>query len=345
MQTVLSVIVPVYNAGQFINELIELFGCCKNNNVEFIFVDDGSKDNSYEIIQKAISKDCRMKVIHKENGGVSTARNLGITVAAGQYIWFVDADDSVEECAVDRICEMTASGLDLYVFDAVSVGQNKRSLLCGFEGEGFTLVADAATFMLESFMTSSKGSAVWNKVLKKEIITENSIMFPEGITNGEDGMFLMDYYDKIQSVQYVKQALYYYVNNGGSATGNIRPETFNSYIAAYKKRMDYAEKYNLEAVKAELRKQLVQANFRRFTHIKRNKKIKDKNALKRCIQDITENDYITEEYKKVGNIFKGKIKRYYDLHMKKNINGIYSMVCLQAMEYDLKAFIFKLLKR
>ena len=91
--SLISVIVPVYNAEKYLDKCVNSIINQKYTNLEIILVDDGSKDNSLDLCKKYAEKDNRIKVIHKENGGLSSARNVGLAVARGEYIMFCDPDD------------------------------------------------------------------------------------------------------------------------------------------------------------------------------------------------------------------------------------------------------------
>ena len=97
MSALISVVVPVYNAEKYLDKCIQSIINQKYSNLEIILVDDGSKDNSLELCKKYAESDKRIKVIHKENEGVSTARNSGIEVASGDFIAFIDSDDYIDE--------------------------------------------------------------------------------------------------------------------------------------------------------------------------------------------------------------------------------------------------------
>ena len=108
---IFSIIVPVYNTEQFLDKCVSSILAQTYNDFELILVDDGSPDNCSQICDKYAQSDSRIKVIHKKNSGVSSARNLGISVARGTYIWFVDSDDYIEpfhfsDCLIFRTAIM-----------------------------------------------------------------------------------------------------------------------------------------------------------------------------------------------------------------------------------------------
>lgn len=107
----LSIIIPVYNLENYIGRCLEscIDQSCVETMYEIICVDDGSKDNSAQIIKKYSEHNNRIKYIHKENGGVSSARNLGLTKASGEYVWFVDGDDWIRKDSIRAIGNIVAS--------------------------------------------------------------------------------------------------------------------------------------------------------------------------------------------------------------------------------------------
>ena len=103
MKELVSIIVPVYNLEKYIEKCVRSLLQQTYTNVEIILVDDGSRDESGEICDRLASEDSRIKVIHKENGGLSSARNCGIENATGEYIMFVDGDDFISELMVEKL--------------------------------------------------------------------------------------------------------------------------------------------------------------------------------------------------------------------------------------------------
>ena len=121
MKTI-SIIVPIYNAEEHLDKCVESILEQTEINLEIILVDDGSKDNSFEICKKYEKMDQRVKVIHQENAGVSAARNHGIEIAEGEYIGFVDSDDWIEPVMYQRLLkEAKEKNADVVMCDATTV--------------------------------------------------------------------------------------------------------------------------------------------------------------------------------------------------------------------------------
>ena len=124
----ISIIIPVYNAEKYLGRCIESVLSQTYRDFELILVDDGSSDSSGQICDAYANKDARIHVIHKENGGVSSARNRGIKEALGEYIMFIDSDDSIVEHCFSFLFEERTSMPDLTIFSFTYVVLRKKEL-------------------------------------------------------------------------------------------------------------------------------------------------------------------------------------------------------------------------
>ena len=167
-----SVIVPVYKVEEYLPKCLDSLVNQTLEDIEIILVNDGSPDNSDKIIKKYAKKDKRIVYIEKENGGQASARNMGVKVAKGEFISFVDSDDwieleTLEECYKKAKKEKS----DIVQFDLNKVINGEKHYEPFFTLEGEDL---KKTYILN--VTSP-----WGKIIKKEIITDNDLYFPEGI--------------------------------------------------------------------------------------------------------------------------------------------------------------------
>lgn len=214
-----SCIVPLFNCQDFAIECIESIICQSYTDLEIILVDDGSTDRTSSICDDFSSKDRRVVVIHKINGGLSSARNAGVSAATGDYLCFVDGDDSVHpdyvSVLVKEVMENNA-GVVSCGFHHVFNGQN---LVYRKEWEVPSKVVYQATVYLQKMLMSDISCVVWNKIYKAEIC--KLINFKEGRLN-ED--YLYNYYygklliDKGLLAVCVPNKLYYYRKNGNGIT-------------------------------------------------------------------------------------------------------------------------------
>ncbi len=207
-----SIIVPVYKAEKFISQCVDSVLSQPYLDFELILVDDGSPDNSGKICDEYAKKDERVKVIHKENGGVSAARNAGIDASQGKYIIFLDSDDFIDKSYFKVIKDSVEYGTELVSFGmfdyihktdgGVKIKEspmNKDILARGFDAGVWT------HFIVDSFFP-----APWNKVFLASVIKENGIRFKEGIVCFEDYMFCLEYCMHISSFICVSAPIYYY---------------------------------------------------------------------------------------------------------------------------------------
>lgn len=179
-----SIIVPVYNTEKYLDKCVHSILKQTYPDFELILVDDGSTDQCPQMCDTYQKKDSRVKVLHKKNGGVSSARNLGISVAEGTYIWFIDSDDYIEPFSLQQLYEAQQDkDADMYIFNC----RNERGLFSGTFDE----------FLCKYYFTYIVGFGPWNKLYKRKIIIDNGIRFDQEETVGEDLLFNMDYYNAI----------------------------------------------------------------------------------------------------------------------------------------------------
>ncbi|NOU97341.1 glycosyltransferase [Paenibacillus sp. LMG 31456] len=223
-----SVIIPVYNANTYIAECIESLLCQTLQECEFIFINDGSIDNSRQIIESYMNSSTRIKLINQENQGVSMARNKGLQLAAGEYIGFVDADDCIKPDMYETLYH--AAKLD----DCDVVISNFESELEGHKViNHYPFPTDTVLSrgfieeeILPYFIKTDNLNTVWNKVYKNEIIRSNKVSFPDKVALGEDGMFNVRFFSYAVHMKYIEYSGYYYREVAGSATRNLKENDY-----------------------------------------------------------------------------------------------------------------------
>lgn len=211
----ISVIVPIFNVEKYLEKCVT--SICKNTykNIEIILVDDGSTDKCGQMCEKYIKKDSRIKVIHKENGGLSSARNAGIEVAKGDYYLFIDSDDYID---IEMI-EYLVKAAEKYQSQVISGGyeridENGNSKLKTLLKEKEYLGVNS---ILEGLFVENNISIVaWGKLYRKDIF-EQGIRFLEG-KNHEDNIFSMDLFEYIQSYVTISRCDYKYLIRDDSIT-------------------------------------------------------------------------------------------------------------------------------
>ena len=211
-----SLIVPVYNGEKSIERCA---GSILNQDypeLELILVDDGSRDRSWEIIQAIAAADHRVKAIHQENGGVSSARNRALAEASGAYVQFADVDDWLPMDATKMLVrEMEAQSAELVVGDFYRVVDGNVSEKGSIEMGGALTLQQYANAMMLSPADLYYG-VLWNKLYRRDIIEQYSIRMDENISYSEDMIFNLEYLLHVKSVAILKAPVYYYRYTKGS---------------------------------------------------------------------------------------------------------------------------------
>lgn len=226
MNDLISVVLPVYNVEKYIRQALDSVINQTYQNLEIILVDDGSPDNSGSICDEYASKDNRIRVIHKENGGVSSARNAGIDMATGDWLYFMDPDDWIElntfELVMGKIAETKA---DMCFFDFYRLSKNKKRYCYSIRNvDGKFFFNDMSNI---NTLLAYDGGSVCCSFFRSSVINK-SIRFDETIKIGEDYLFRLECYGHISSFAYISKALYYYRDNANSAMNSSNCE-FQKY--------------------------------------------------------------------------------------------------------------------
>lgn len=205
----ISIIMPVYNKEKYVAKAIESVLNQTMEDWELLIIDDGSNDSSYEVCSRY--KDSRIKVIHVNNGGVSRARNIGLEIATGEYITFVDGDDQIDSVYLEKLiiddAEMVISGL----IRKNILGQTVNEVLPFFEGKILS-VEFIRTFYQHELENGIYGF-VAGKVVKRSIIEDNRIRFDESMSLAEDYDFFLKVYQCITEIFFVRESFYYYYDS------------------------------------------------------------------------------------------------------------------------------------
>lgn len=214
--TKVSVIVPVYNAEKAIERCIRSILDQEYQDIECIAVDDGSKDASGEILDRLAASDSRLKVIHKENGGVSKARNTALDVVNGEYVQFLDADDWIPTDSTKlllRAMEENEADLAIGYFYRV-VGENV-AIQGSIDSTKALTLQEYAQFMMMSPADFYYG-VLWNKLYRADILKKYHLRMQENCKFAEDFIFNLEYYLHTRKIIPLKAPVYYYVKTEGS---------------------------------------------------------------------------------------------------------------------------------
>ena len=212
MKPLISVIVPVYNVADFVGKCLGSIARQNYKNLDIVVVDDGSTDESGKICDEFAKKEKRVRVFHKENGGLSDARNFGIKKAKGKIVAFVDSDDFVSEDFIGTMYKHMA-------------GENADIVVCGYNltrpKEETVTGKQAAIKLLVG--QENVDIVTWNKLYKKKLFVDNNIYFPKGEKH-EDSRTTYKLFSKAENIMYISEPLYVYVDRKSSLMNTAKVE-------------------------------------------------------------------------------------------------------------------------
>lgn len=226
-----SVIVPVYNVEKYLNECVDSILSQTFTDFELILVNDGSKDNSGAICDEYAQKDTRIKVIHKENGGSSDARNKGTEIARGEYIIYIDSDDYLSKNTfLADLSKKTQRNTDIICYKFKKYYEDSKSFSkCAFEFpelEKYNTLSSRIEYLVgsDAFYCSP-----WTKAVKKSLLQENKIEFEKGLL-GEDQEWYYQVLLKAQSIEGIDDDYIVYRQRANSITSSWKMKNLTDCI-------------------------------------------------------------------------------------------------------------------
>ena len=238
----ISVIIPIYNVEKYLRRCLDTVINQTYKKLEIILVDDGSNDTSGNICDEYANKDERIKVIHKENGGLSDARNVGIKNSSGKYIALIDSDDFIDKKMLKILIEnlkKTNADISICTFkmfynDKIEIIQNTKNNITLYNKK------EALQKLLSTNDTKITNHA-WNKLYKKELF--NEIYYPKG-RNFEDIGTTYKLFDKSNLIVHTDYIGYYYYQRDDSITGSMNIKSMKDSLYLIKQRYKFLiEKY------------------------------------------------------------------------------------------------------
>lgn len=238
MQLMISVIIPVYNGAAFIETCVESVLKQTFYNIQVIVVDDGSTDQTLFILNQLACKDERLQVIHQENGGVSKARNTGLSAAKGEWILFVDADDRIE----DDYCKTMLEAAKILGVDGLIARPQQKDILENY------LIDDrkeliAACLSNDEIRFPYNIDAPWGKLFRRSVIEKNRLRYPENLTRSEDAYFCMDFYHHAKKIGVLNQFGYIHAEREGSLCRSYTPNAPEMLNRILKENAAWVKKY------------------------------------------------------------------------------------------------------
>lgn len=233
MEEVISVIVPVYNGARYIQKCVESIQKNTYQNLEIIIVNDGSKDNSLELLNELARRDERIQVYSKENGGIASAREFGLQKATGKYLCFVDQDDIVYSNAYETLKNnMEHFNSDLCIASFHCLRGKKKQLFSATQTNKVIERNEVEKYLFQigncimhtnyHFDHQMYLISVWNCMYKREIVEKNHIHFQSFYSCEDDSLFNFDYMMHAQSISFEKTPIYGWIQNIRSFSHNTR---------------------------------------------------------------------------------------------------------------------------
>ena len=251
-----SVVVPIYNVEDYLDKCVETIVNQTYKNLEIILVDDGAKDNSGPLCDKWAAKDSRIKVVHKENGGLSSARNTGMEVATGDYIMFEDSDDWLEleliEKCVDRI---TKDNSELVIFGYKKVNEQGANL-GEFTFGNDTINRDKLAGQLFQRIVEMSFGYAWNKLYDFNVMKKSGLKNDRSIIDREDLVFNMQmlmHWNKISYLEfagcnYLQRTTSLLHNSNLARLKNIKPFCEKMYNIKFRNSESGRKVYNMNVL-------------------------------------------------------------------------------------------------
>ena len=239
----ISVVIPVYNAAAHLSECIDSLLAQTFPAFEIVLVDDGSSDESGLICEKYASKDSRVKVIHKKNGGVSSARNAGIDAASGEYLVFVDSDDCVDR----QLLEYYYRYLEGDCIPVCNIREVTSIELMGEIQEGRTAEQSYSLSHFMEFFCAGHVDSPCNKIYRRDTLRRYHIYFPETMSLGEDMIFNLSYLRHAPKNYHVssKDLYYYRQDSQESLSSCFRTDLFDLQLYMFQQLRFFLEDMNV----------------------------------------------------------------------------------------------------
>ena len=240
-----SVIVPVYQVEQYLPRCIDSILAQTMKDFELILVNDGTKDDCPRIMNEYAAKDARIRQVHKENGGLSSARNAGLEIARGEYIAFVDSDDYVEpDLLEDAVAAAQRDQAELVLFNYRIVdeaGVHEPYLAMEDSTINLEVMGLSAYFYLY-WMPYRHGQEAWCRLYRRDVIERNGLRFaPNKEIFAEDTLFSAMYLMHVKTLTALKKPYVYYVQRGDSLMAMKKPQLARRLMTLAVRLTEYAQ--------------------------------------------------------------------------------------------------------
>lgn len=225
MNVRISVIIPAFNAAVLLPRAVGSIQMQDWDDVEIIIVDDGSTDSTAEVCERLALSDERIRVVRKENGGVSSARNAGLDAASGEFVMFMDADDAIREDAFDRMyrpdADLVLGGFEKVVGISVADSYVPKSSRLYAGNDNLCSFIDKVISPKNCYLLNS----ACFKLFRRSVIKKNALRFAEGLSYAEDKLFVMSFLCNVEKVWTVPYVVYSYFIQPVSLSSDMSSDT------------------------------------------------------------------------------------------------------------------------
>lgn len=219
-----SIIVPIYNVEKYLPQCIESVLNQSYGDFELILVDDGTPDNSGMICDEYAEKDKRICVLHKENGGLSDARNAGLSLAKGEFVWFLDSDDYMAENAIYNVTGLIMANHDTDMITCAHINEysDGNSVLASLPINRPAAVSSRNEFLTILYKNNGAYWAAWKNIFRKAVIDRNKLSFIKGLIGAEDCEFFMRFVRHGEKFTFLNMPIIHYrIDREGSITNTM----------------------------------------------------------------------------------------------------------------------------
>lgn len=321
-----SVVVPIYNGEKYIQRCVSCLQAQTYSNYEVIFINDGSKDNSGKILDEIAKKDSRIRVIHKENSGVCAARNDGIMLSSGAYVYFYDVDDEITPNLLEENVTLAIKNnadVVMFGFWYKLIEQNKEII----NEPKHLFVGDGEDFFRQELIAVLKSeilNAPWNKLFRVNFLRDSGLLFDERYPIYEDIMFNVSLLKVAKNIVISPNAYYKYcVMTSGTAITRFFEVYFEAVTQFYYYSMDYCKQFENHMLQEEEFTKVYITYV--YTHLKQisTQENLSRHRKKELIESICDSTVFIEALEKVT--FTGKKRYICHLIKKKRVNQIIAL--------------------
>lgn len=275
----ISVIVPIYNIEKYLEKCIKSIICQTYSNLEIILVDDGSTDTSGQICDRYADKDQRIVIIHKQNGGLVSARKAGLNIATGEYIAFVDGDDWIDSKMYEDMLNIALNEKADFV-ESGYYDENEQTKICterSLEKNDFNVSSEIINQIICQWMNDSIDcivrSTIWSKIYKTDLIKHTYSNVPDDMSRGEDYINFANLLFFVNSKICITSNTYYHYRNRDNSLSHDNSFSYyviNQDLYAYMKRLINEKFPQLNAIASKWRLAAAQNGFRGILYTMNN---------------------------------------------------------------------------